>query len=60
MRKELKKVKEGEYFRLTNSESAPVWVRGYYERSERKYECYKYDNVNVEGFLSGSRLVYPL
>lgn len=60
MRIELRKVKEGEYFRLTNSENAPVWVRGYYERSERKYECYKYDNVNAEGFLSGSRLVFPL
>ncbi len=45
---------------MTNSENAPIWVRGYYERSERKYECYKYDNVNIEGFLSGSRQVYPL
>lgn len=31
---ELRKVKHGEFFRLANSESAPVWVRGEYDRSE--------------------------
>ena len=55
---ELRKVKQEEIFRLTNSETAPLWVRGYYERSERKYECYKYDNYNHETFLKGSRQVF--
>lgn len=27
--KQLKQIKEGEFFRLSKSESAPVWVRGY-------------------------------
>lgn len=36
---ELRKVKQEEIFRLTNSETAPLWVRGYYEHSEK--------NINV-------------
>lgn len=55
---ELRKVKQAEIFRLSNSETAPLWVRGYYEHSEKKYECYKYDNVNHENFIKGSRLVF--
>lgn len=58
--KQLRQIKEGEFFRLSKSESAPVWVRGYYERSEKSFECYKYDNVNHETFFKGSRSVYPL
>ena len=30
---ELRKVKEGDFFRLADNEDAPLWVRGYYERS---------------------------
>ena len=55
---ELRKVKEGDFFRLTDNESAPLWVRWYYERSERKFEVYKNDNVNHESFMRGSRTVY--
>ena len=55
---ELRKVKEGDSFRLKDNESAPLWVRGYYERSERKFEVYKYDNVNHENFMRGNRAVY--
>ena len=53
----LKTLKQGDFFRLSSSESAPVWIRGYYERSERKYECYKYYDVNHECFLRGNRIV---
>lgn len=31
------KLKKGEYFKLSESDTAPVWVRGEYERSEKKY-----------------------
>ena len=55
---ELRKVKEGDFFRLADNEDAPLWVRGYYGRSERKVEVYKYDNVNHESFMCGSRTVY--
>ena len=55
---ELRKVKEGDFFRLADNENAPLWVRGYYERSERKYEVCKYDDANHENFMRGSRVVY--
>lgn len=55
---ELRNVKQGEFFRLTNSETAPVWIRNVYDRRIKKFEAYKYDNVNHWSLLSGSRLVY--
>lgn len=59
MRKtELRNVKRGDFFRLTESETAPVWIRDDYNRSTRKYEAYKYDDVNHWGEFKGARLVY--
>ena len=55
----LKKIPEGGFFRLSESETAALWVRGYYERSVKKFECYKYDNVNHESFMRGTREVFP-
>lgn len=52
----IKEVKKGEYFRL--APNGPVWVRGYYERSSRKYEAYKYDNINSESFFKGDKKCY--
>ena len=60
MKKALKDLKKGEFFRLVESESAPVWVRGYYvsDEGKKKIEAYKYEDVNCEGFFSPSRIVY--
>ena len=61
MRKtELKNVKRGEFFRLANSEFAPVWVRDEYDRSERKYLCYKWDDVNHWTYMRSVRAVYAV
>ena len=54
----IKQAKKGQLFRLTKSESAHVWVRGYYIPSERKYEAYKFDNTNHETFIKPERKVY--
>lgn len=54
----LKQVKNGDYFRLRPTEKAPVWVRGDYERDTKKYECYRYDNVNYMLTMKGTREVY--
>lgn len=48
----------GEFFRLSDSENAPVWVRGEYDRNSHKYECYKYDDVNHWSEFCGKRLVF--
>lgn len=54
----LRNVRQGDFFRLANSETAPVWVRGEYNRCSRKYEGYKYYDVNHWKEFSGSRIVY--
>ena len=54
----IKQIKQGEFFRLSASDNAPVWVRGYYEPSEKKYEAYKYDDTNHEGFFKGTKKVF--
>lgn len=55
---ELRNVKHGEFFRLANSETAPVWVRGDYNRSSKKFEAYKYYDVNYRNEFRGSRIVF--
>lgn len=55
---QLRQVKKGEFFRLSASDNAPVWVKGYYVLSARKYEAYKYDDTNHEGFFKGTKRVF--
>lgn len=52
---ELRKVKQGEFFKL--SENGRVYIRGYYERSCKKYEAVWCDDLNHESFIKGSRIV---
>ncbi|MBQ8120825.1 MAG: hypothetical protein IJ172_08625 [Ruminococcus sp.] len=60
----VKELKKGEFFTLkdvTGSTFIPhsvVWVRGEYDRSSKKYECYKYDDVNHFSYLRAERVVY--
>lgn len=53
----LKEVKQGDYFKRTPDAKA-VYVRDYYERSTKRYSCYKFDDVNAESFINGEKLVY--
>ena len=52
---ELRKVKQGEFFKL--SENGRIYIRGYYERSCKRYVAYWFDDVNHESFIKGSRIV---
>jgi len=52
------KVNQGTYFKLKPTETAPVWVRGEYVRSEQAYSCYKYDDVNHEKFYKKNKDIY--
>lgn len=56
----IKQVKKGDYFRLRDDENAPIWVRSEYNRSTKKYECYKYEDVNHFLECKGERKVYLL
>jgi hypothetical protein len=54
----IKALPKGEFIKLKDSESSPVWVRGDYDRQSRTYSIYKFDDVNHESFVRGSRVVF--
>lgn len=56
----IKNINQGTYFKLKPTTTAPVWVRGEYERSLGKYSCFKFDDTNHEKFMKGSQDVYIL
>lgn len=56
--KMIRNLKKGEFFRLSDRETAPVWVRGEYVREAKKYSTYKYDDVNHERLLAKDRIVF--
>lgn len=63
----LKQVKRGEFFTLTDKVkfnedgevlSKYVYIRSDYDREIKKYEVYKYDDMNDYRFMKGTRIVY--
>ena len=52
------RIAKGEFFRFIDSDTAPVWVRGHYDRSSGKYSCTKADDMNHEKFKLGGCPVY--
>lgn len=56
--KTIRSLKRGEFFRLTPSDTAPVWVRGRYSREAKKYSTHRFDDVNHERLLRGNRVVW--
>lgn len=54
----IKDLKRGEFFHTTDSDTAPVWVRGEYSREAKKYSTHLFDDVNHERLLRGNRLVF--
>lgn len=52
------RLKQGEYFRLTPSDTAPVWVRGEYSPAAKRYSTHRFDDVNHERLLRGDRIVW--
>lgn len=51
----ISELKKGDFFKL--SENGCVYVRGSYDRSLKKYECYKYDDVNSFRCFKGCKEV---
>lgn len=56
--KSIGELKKGEFFRLKDSETAPVWVRGGYVPLEKKFSTHKYEDVNHERLCKGETKVY--
>lgn len=55
---ELKELKKGDFFKLKDSDTATVYVKGEYDRSTKTYSCFKFEDVNAERFLKGSKKVF--
>lgn len=57
----LSELKQGEFFTLKPIEypkESQVYIRGEYIRSEKKYSCIKFTDINCERFLLGNKEVY--
>ena len=57
----IKDLKIGEYFTLKpieNPTEKQVFIRGEYDRTEKKYECGRFDNISYTRYLSGKTEVY--
>lgn len=57
----IKDLKKGDYFTLKEIEypdEKQVYIKGDYERSEKKYSVYKFYDVNSERLLKGEKEVY--
>lgn len=57
-KKSIRKLKKGELFRLKDSDTASVWVRGEYVPSEKEFSTYQYDDVNHGRLCKGETEVY--
>ena len=57
----LKELKRGEYFTKKSIEfpnEKQVFVRGEYDRELKKYECYRFSDINDYVYISGSKEVF--
>lgn len=57
----IKDLKIGEYFTLKpieNPKENQVYIRGEYDRTEKKYECGRFDDISYTRYLSGKTEVY--
>jgi len=59
--RKLREVKKGEFFRLRESETAPVWMKtGCWSRTggKLKYECDQVEDCGRSNWCSADRIVF--
>lgn len=57
----LKDIKKGDYFTvrpIDTPRESQVWVKGGYVHSIKAYSCHRFDDVNIETFLSPTKTVF--
>lgn len=57
----IKELKRGQYFTLKNTEHPKenqVYIRGDYDRTTKKYECFKFSDVNETRYYLASKEVF--
>ena len=55
--KSVKDLKKGDFFRRNGHPDGPVWIRDEYDRVERKYLVYRFDDINHWSYMKGSTKV---
>lgn len=62
MKTTINKIKKGEFFTLKdygdNPPETAVYVRDDYDKTDKKYGCYKWSDVNRCSYLKGTKTVY--
>lgn len=59
--RKLKNLKKGEYFTLrpiSNPKESQVYIRGEYDRYEKKYECIQFSDMCSTRYIKGDKEVY--
>lgn len=57
----IKELKKGEFFTrkpIENPTERQVFIRGEYDREQKKYECMRFDDCSAAVYLKGSAAVY--
>ena len=57
----IKDLKIGEYFTLKpieNPKENQVYIRGEYDRTEKKYDCGRADDISYSRYFNGDKEVY--
>ena len=57
----IKNLTQGDYFTkkpLDNPKESQVWIRGAYDRSQKRYECTRFDDMSTFCYLPGDKEVY--
>ena len=57
----LRQLNKGEYFtkkEIAYPKESQVWIKGDYDRSSKKYECYRFSDINYIQYISGDKVVY--
>lgn len=57
----LKSLKKGAWFTIkpiAEPKESQVWVKGDYDKSTKKFDCYRWDDINNYKEISGDKLVY--
>lgn len=52
------KVKRGDFFKLSTKPNGKVYVKDEYDRSEKAYWCYEYEDVNSGRYFKKGKIVY--
>lgn len=57
----VKDLKQGDFFTkkaIADPKDSQVWIRGAYDRSQKKYECQSFDDANRFCYLAGTKEVF--